>query len=286
MKKYSPYLLSTFFIAIVLFGSSCKKFLTEDPKNLVAVTNFYQTENDALASVNAIYAYLNSTSTGSTAGVYHSTFWVMAGLASDEMYNESIFSPDLDQISKFSHSSINASIQETWAMHYKAITLANIAIARIPAIPMDATLRARLVNEAHFLRGLLYFDMVRMFGNIPLILSEQEPLLPTPSPAAAIYDQVIQDLATAETLPASYDPGNGRGRATSGAAKAVLAKVYLTLEQWENCAAKCKEVINSNQYALWQDFADVFKISNRGGKEAIFSVGFGDAGGAIIFWEV
>ncbi|HRI22707.1 MAG TPA: RagB/SusD family nutrient uptake outer membrane protein, partial [Panacibacter sp.] len=71
-----------------------------------------------------------------------------------------------------------------------------------------------------------------------------------------------------------------------GAAKAILAKVYLTLEQWENCAAKCKEVINSNQYALWADFADVFKLSSRGGKEAIFSVGFGDSGGAIIFWEV
>ena len=286
MKKYVSCIIVLFLATAILAVSSCKKFLTEDPKNLVAVTNFYQTENDALASVNAIYAYLNSTSTGSTAGVYHSTFWVMAGLASDEMNNESIFTPDLDQISKFSHGPINASIQETWTMHYKAITLANIAIARIPGISMDATLRTRLVNEAHFLRGLLYFDMVRMFGSIPLILNEQEPLLPTPSPAAAIYDQVIQDLTEAEALPASYDPGNGRGRATSGAAKAILAKVYLTLEQWENCAAKCKEVINSNQYALWEDFADVFKLSSRGGKEAIFSVGFGDAGGAIIFWEV
>lgn len=286
MKKYVSCIIVLFLATAILAVSSCKKFLTEDPKNLVAVTNFYQTENDALASVNAIYAYLNSTSTGSTAGVYHSTFWVMAGLASDEMNNESIFTPDLDQISKFSHGPINASIQETWTMHYKAITLANIAIARIPAIQMDATLRTRLVNEAHFLRGLLYFDMVRMFGDIPLVLNEQEPLLPIPSPAAAIYDQVIQDLTAAEALPASYDPGNGRGRATSGAAKAILAKVYLTLEQWENCAAKCKEVINSNQYALWEDFADVFKLSSRGGKEAIFSVGFGDAGGAIIFWEV
>src|SRR4029078_6977922 len=67
---------------------------------------------------------------------------------------------------------------------------------------------------------------------------------------------------------------------------AMLAKVYLTRGDYENCAAKCKEVINSGEYGLWDDFSDIFKLSSGGGKEAIFSVGFGDAGGAIIFWEV
>ncbi|MEP6927465.1 MAG: RagB/SusD family nutrient uptake outer membrane protein [Ginsengibacter sp.] len=284
MKRFYQTIIILSFI--ILLGSSCKKFLVEDPKNLVAITNFYQTENDAVAAVNAIYAYLNSTSTGSTAGVYHSTFWVIAGLASDEMYNEEIFSPQNDQISKFTHGPINGSIQETWTMHYKAITIANIAIARIPAIQMDVTLRTRLLNEAHFLRGLLYFDMVRMFGNIPLVLDETAPLTPDEAPANAVYEQVITDLVAAEDLPDSFVAGAGRGRATKGAAKAILAKVYLTLGRWQECADKCKEIITSNKYALWDDFADVFKISSRGGKEAIFSVGFGDKGGAIIFWEV
>ncbi len=284
MKKFSIIIITILCCGFIL--ASCKKFLTEDPKNLVAITNFYQTENDAVASVNAIYSYLNSTSTGSTAGVYHSTFWVIAGCASDELNNESIFTPDIDQISKFSESPINNGLQETWTMHYKAITLANIAIARIPGIDMDATLRTRLVNEARFLRGLLYFDMVRMFGSIPLVLSETEPLTPPVAATDAIYAQIIQDLTAAEDLPDIYPPGQGRGRATKGAAKAILAKVYLTREDWTNCAAKCNEVINSGQYQLWDDFADVFKLSSRGGKEAIFSVGFGDAGGAIIFWEV
>ncbi len=284
MKRhyYTAFLLSL----IIMTGSSCKKFLKEDPKNLVAITNFYQTENDAVSAVNAIYAYLNSTSTGSTAGVYHSTFWAMAGLASDEMFSEQVFAPDLDQIGKFTEGPVNASIQETWTMHYKAITIANIALARIPAIQMDAVLRTRLINEAHFLRGLLYFDMVRMFGKIPLVLKENEPLTPSPASVDDIYAQIINDLVAAEDLPDNYPPGAGRGRATKGAAKAILAKVYLTLGKWQECADLCKQIIDSNQYALWDDFADVFKIANRGGKEAIFSVGFGDAGGAIIFWEV
>ncbi len=284
MKRY--YFTAIILSLLIITSSSCKKFLKEDPKNLVAVTNFYQTENDAVSAVNAIYAYLNSTSTGSTAGVYHSTFWAMAGLASDEMFSEQIFAPDLDQIGKFTEGPVNASIQETWTMHYKAISIANIALSRIPAIQMDPVLRTRLVNEAHFLRGLLYFDMVRMFGKIPLVLQETEPLTPEPATVDAIYAQVINDLVAAEDLPDSYNPGAGRGRATKGAAKAILAKVYLTLGKWQECSDKCKEIITSNQYALWADFADVFKIANRGGKEAIFSVGFGDAGGAIIFWEV
>jgi hypothetical protein len=284
MQKYSSYIL--IILVATLAFSSCKKFLEEDPKNLVATSNYYQTENDAIAAVNAIYAYLNSTSTGSTAGVYHSTFWVIAGCASDEMINKNVFTPDVDQISKFSQTPINNSLQETWTMHYKAITLANIAIAKIPAIQMDATLRTRLVNEAHFLRGLLYFDMVRMFGSIPLVLAEEEPLTPPVASVDDIYTQIIADLTAAEDLPDSYSPGNGRGRATKGAAKAILAKVYLTQQNWQACADKSKEVINSNQYALWDDFADVFKLSSRGGKEAIFSVGFGDGGGSISFWEV
>lgn len=267
--------------------SSCKKFLEENPKDVVSVTNYYKTENDAIAAVNAIYAYLNSTSTGSTAGVYHSSFWVAAGLASDEMLNNQLAAPDLDQLGTFTYSSKNSALKEIWTMHYKAITIANIAISRIPSITMNTALRARLIGEAKFLRGLLYFNLVRMFGDIPLVINENEPLTPVQASKDDVYKQVIQDLTDAEgVLPLSYDPGNGRGRATKGAATALLAKVYLTLKQWDKAASKAQEVIQSNQYALWDDFADVFKLSSRGGKEAIFSVGFGDAGGAIIFWEV
>jgi hypothetical protein len=285
MKKYS-FAALIMLAAVVLTFSSCKKFLEEDPKNLITDANFFQTENDAVAAVNAIYSYLNSTSTGSTAGVYHSTFWVIAGCASDELKDSSIFWPDISQISNFSHGPINNSLQETWTVQYKAITLANLAIDNIPQIQMDTVLRTRLINEAHFLRGLLYFNMVRMFGTIPLMLHESDPLTPPIASTDEIYNQIIADLTAAQALPANYEPGNGRGRATSGAANAILAKVYLTLKDWDKCAERCRDVMNSSQYALWDDFADVFKLSSRGGKEAIFSVGFGDGGGAISFWEV
>lgn len=279
--------LRTIIIVMVLGFFSCESFLEESPKHLVTIENYYKTEQDALSAVNSVYAYFNSYSTGSTAGVYHSTFWVTAGLASDELLNNQIGSPQFDQLDNFSHIPKNSALEEIWAIHYKTITLANIAIERIPTIEMDETLRARFVGEAKFLRGLLYFNLVRMYGKVPLVIQENAELYPPQSEIDLIYDQIITDLSEAyPVLPKSYPIGNGRGRATWGAAKSLLAKVYLTTKQWDLAAANAKDVIDSKEYSLWEDFADVFKLSSRGGKEAVFSIGFGDGGGAISFWEV
>ncbi len=271
--------------------SSCKKFLEENPKNLVTIQNYYQTQADAIAAVNSIYSYLNAVNNfatgGNTAGVYHSTFWITAGLSSDELLNNQLGAANFDQLANFTYTSQNSSLEEIWGMHYKTIFTANIAIARIPGIAMNEALRARLVGEAKFLRGLMYFNLVRMFGDVPLLLEENNPLMPSETKAADIYTQIVNDLNdAASVLPLSYDPGNGRGRATKGAANALLAKVYLTQKNWQLAADHAKKVIDSQQYELWQNYADVFKLSSRNGKEAVFSVGFGDAGGAIIFWEV
>jgi len=285
-KQYIKKLIGVLFIGATLF--SCKDFLVENPKDRVALNNYYSTESDAVSAVNSIYAWLGAYdfTYGNTAGIYHSTFWVSQGLASDEMNNNQLGTPDLDQLATFTFNSENGAVLEMWRMHYKTIYAANIAIERIPAINMDKTLRNRLVNEAKFIRGLLYFNMVRMFNQVPLLLSGTVPLTPEVATADDVYAQIIKDLTDAEGLPQNYPAGSGLGRATSGAAKALLAKVYLTRGEYQKCAGKALEVINSNQYQLWDNFADAFKLSSRNGKEAVFSVGFGDGDGAISFWEV
>lgn len=269
---------------LAFVSQSCEDFLEEKPKDRIAVSNAYTTEQDALSAVNAVYAHLNSQSFDTFGGVYHSSFWVTIGLASDEMLNNHAGQSQLDQLSSFTHNPENATLYDVWKQHYKAITLANIAIARIPPIEMDETLKNRLLNEAKFLRALLYFDLVRMFGSIPLAVNEIESTTPLAAEVDEVYAQIIVDLKDAENLP--VEQIDGRGRATKGAAKALLAKVYLTLKDYENAAAKTQEVIDLGVYELWDDFADIYKIANRGLKEAIFSVGFGDAGGKITFWEV
>ncbi|MBK9018125.1 MAG: hypothetical protein IPM82_31040 [Saprospiraceae bacterium] len=88
---------------------ACKGLLEEDPKDQVFVDNFFQTENDAIAAVNAVYSILNSTSSAPTfGGVYHSSYWVAVGLASDEMENQLVGATDLDQLATFTHAQSTA----------------------------------------------------------------------------------------------------------------------------------------------------------------------------------
>lgn len=273
------------FLALLATGLySCKDFLEEDPQDRTVVSNFYTTAEAANSAVNAIYAHLNSQGGDTFGGVYFGGVWVAPGLASDEMVNLQAGSPDQDQISSFTVTPDNGMLYEVWKQHYKAISLANVAIDRIPAIDMNPTERTRLVNEARFLRALLYFNLVRLFGEVPLLVEEVVPVSPANSSVSEIYAQIITDLMFAEDLPAEQTLG--RGRATSGAAKAILAKVYLTMGRYDDCIAKCEEVNAMGIYGLWNDFADFYKIANRGLNEAIFSVGFGTDSGNIIFWEV
>lgn len=284
MNAFKNTSLYTLLTIVGLTISSCGDFLDENPKDRIASSNAYKTQQDAISAVNAIYAHLNSQSFDTFGGVYHSSFWIAIGLASDEMLNNQAGQTSLDQLSSFTYGPDNATLYDVWKQHYKAITLANIAIARIPAIVMDGTLKDRLLNEAKFLRGLLYFDLVRMFGKVPLVLNEVESTTPGATEVDEIYTQIIGDLTSAENLP--VEQTEGRGRATNGAAKALLAKVHLTLKDYEACATKTQEVIELGVYDLWEDYTDIYKISSRGLNEAIFSIGFGDAGGKITFWEV
>lgn len=291
MKNVIKYTKACTLLLLLTMTVSCSDFLEENPEHTVSQSNYYTTAQDARAAVNAIYAYLAAYNLdgggpfpGNTAGVYHSTFWVTIGLASDNMENNQLGAIQNDQLSTFSYNPENSNLSEIWRIHYKVIFLANIAIERIPEIAMNADERAQLVNEAKFLRGLMYFNLVRMFGKVPLVTSEEAPLTPEAAEVDEIYTQIITDFTDAEALPA--DGAIQEGRATRGAAKAMLSKVYLTLKDFENASKKAFEVIDGENYALWENFEDVFKLSSRGGKEAIFSVGFGDAGGGISFWEV
>jgi hypothetical protein len=267
---------------------ACQDLLEEDPKDQVFVDNFFQTENDAFAAVNSVYAILNSTSSAPTfGGAYHSSYWVAAGLASDEMENRLAGAVDLDQLETFTHTPVNSALYDFWSLAYKGISNANFAVGGIPQVNMDAALKNRLLGEARFLRALLYFDLVRMFGDVPLVLSLDAPLTPPRSPKEEVYAQIISDLEFAkQNLPDNYPPDNGLGRATKGAATGLLAKVFLTRGEWQRSITESEAILNNPQYGLYEDFADAFKIPNENGKETLFSVGFGTANNSISFWEV
>lgn len=284
IQKYGLLLLLIGFIAQV----SCTKLLEENPRDQVFIDNFFETENDAIAAVNSIYAILNSTSQAPTfGGVFHSSYWVSMGLVSDEMENR-LPSVSLDELDQFNHKPVNSNLFDLWSNMYRGINIANFALEGIPDVDMNEELKNRLLGEARFLRGMLHFELVKIWGDVPLMLRfDGAELFPKRSPKEEVYDAIVEDLLFAEdNLPVSYPAGNGKGRATKGAAQGVLSKVYLNTKDYGLCIQYCETIMSSGNYDLWPTFDEVFRIANTNGIETLFNVGFGTGNNSISFWEV
>jgi hypothetical protein len=276
MKRIGLFLLAA--IAFV----SCKK-LDEDPKSIIVQDQFYQTQNDAISAVTAAYSSLN-TDPGGDFPMYGRQLYFMTDAATDdETEGNAASNADVRAMGSITYIANNNRILGNWTQHYRGINWANVAIDKVSAMQLDTTTKNRLVRESKFIRALLYFNLVRLFGGVPLVLHQAATINETTverTPVDGVYKQIIADLTDAEKLPASYS-GNDIGRATSGAAKTLLAKVYLTRKDWKNAISKSLEVINGPYgYGLFDNYADVFDKSAKNGKEHIFSVQFLSNSGA------
>ena len=267
-------------INIVLIGLlalslvACKdKFLDLAPISSANSNTFYKTSSDMILAINGAYGALQLT------GQY-GRFFIVSEIPSDDTappLSGSI--TDQDEFDKFYLRTTNPLLAERWSDGYRGIYRCNTILDRIVAVPMDETLKTRIIGEAKFLRALMYFNLVRVFGGVPIVLKEisdtNEGYSYGRSSVAEVYSQIIKDLSEAElSLPANYS-GTNVGRASSGAAKSLLGKVYLTRKLFPEAAAKLKEVIdmeNLGTYTLLPSYADVFRTVNKNGKESVFSV--------------
>ena len=263
MKKYIP--------LILILLSSCN-LLDQTSESSFTPDNFYKNADDAKAAVNAVYDPLN------TANLYNQAMWVLQDQATDDAEwggGRSTANQAKNDLDKYTFTPATSTFQSVWNAAYQGINRANAVQDRVPAIPMDSALKSRLLAEARFMRGFYYFTLVRLFGSVPLILKETtslDNLAIAKSNEEEVFQQIIADLTAAESvLPLTYT-GADAGRATQGAAKAFLAKVYLTRRNWTAAATKSKEVIDLGIYNLWDNFTDVFTLANKNGKEAIFEV--------------
>ncbi|MFC5409821.1 RagB/SusD family nutrient uptake outer membrane protein [Larkinella bovis] len=267
-------------LSLIGLLASCD-VLDQVPESNFSPTNFYRNADDAKAAVSAVYDPLN------TANLYGQIMWILQDQATDDAEwgnGRSTANQPKNDLDKYTFTPATLTFQSIWSTVYAAINRANAVIARVPGIPMDDDLKARYVAEAKFMRGFYYFTLVRLFGRVPLMTSETTSLNDLSVSRASVdevYQLIIRDFTEAESiLPTTYT-GADRGRATKGAAKAFLAKVYLTRQDWSNAATKAKEVIDLGVYDLWANFADAFLIANKNGKEAVFEVqalsgGFGE----------
>lgn len=286
MKTLKYYILA---VGISISLASCVK-LDERPKGFVPEQEFYRTKADALSATNAVYFLLNSG--GTTQTPYNTLFTTGMDFMSDDVNpGPGATNPDVLSQSVLNHSSTGLRVLQIWQQHYAGIKKANIAIERVPAITdlsLDENLKKRLVAEARVLRALYYFNLVRLYGDVPLILQDQQGVTISDfaierTPAAQVYAQIEKDLKEAAVdLPGSYT-GTDIGRVTAGAAKALLAKVYLTEEKW-NLAVEAAEAVTGPYpyasgsspygYDLFENYSHVFLPAYENGKEHILSAQF------------
>lgn len=278
MKKILTYNSILLIAGLALILTSCNK-LSENPKSVIVASQFYKTSSDATTAVNAIYGTLNSDPAGDFP-LYGRQLNLLAENASDnQLYSPSNTNPDVRALGTETYIPQNSRVLKVWQQLYYGINRANIAIDNIPAIQMDTALRARLVREGKFIRALLYFNLVRLYGDVPLVLhnpssTDIDDLLTVRTPADSVYTQIILDLKDATNLPKTYS-STDLGRATGGAAHALLAKVYLTRRDWTDALTQLNLVINGGYgYALFPNYYDAFQKATKNGVEHIFSVQF------------
>lgn len=266
-KRYSSLFLFVFF----LFGCS-DDFLDKEPLGQLSSESFFTTTEHAIQATNATYSQLRSFD------VHVFGFIGMTDIASDDADKGSTPGDNSDQIEldNLTFGPGNGLIRGVWQGYFQGVYRANLAINNIPSIDMDEELRARLVGENKFLRAYFYFFLVRAFGDVPLITEALEPseYLQERDPASQVYSLTVQDLTDAiAVLPekSEYSPED-LGRATKGAARGLLAKVYLFLGDYANAERYALEVINSGEYALYPDYEGIFQREGENSPESVFEV--------------
>lgn len=258
--------------------ASCSRDFLEVPKEgSITEESYYKDESQVFTGLVATYDVLRKNSGG------FENMITMMNAGSDDQYAGGGGESDGAGIQSFSNFSINQfTIPESfWSDHYQGIFRANILLQKISNVQMDAAKKARFIAEAKTLRALYYFNLVRMFKNIPLIL---EPISPTnmysitQAKPADIYAQMEKDLLAAiNDLPATVTTDE-YGRLTKGAAQALLGKVYLYDGKKAEAATQLAAVngtpggTSQYGYKLLTNFSDLWVTNNKFNSESIIEV--------------
>ena len=282
MKKYILGL--TLASALTMGMTSCSDFLDEPIRGQQDKSNYFTTEDECEKQITGCYNYLDGRDWWQ---IYK--FYNMCNMTTDDcwMGNTTQDPGDYRPAAQFTGNTIDLgnACQNFWQYRYKGITQCNIAIEEISEVTFtDESKQKRLIAEAKFLRGFYYFDLVKNFGGLPMVLSLKMPSEVqgiTRSTKEETYAQIEQDLKDAiADLPKKADYSESdMGRATSGAAKAYLAKVYLYQEKYSEAEAILQDLCcrgsysnGTPEYKLMDDFSKVWNMDYDNGDESIFEI--------------
>ncbi|MFE2860413.1 MULTISPECIES: RagB/SusD family nutrient uptake outer membrane protein [Sphingobacterium] len=306
MKKTS-YIYHSMLFGSLILGSCSSSFLDVEPMTSVLESNFYKTIADAdMALVGCYDGYQRTTSNGSQ------SFYLTAEVSADNCFGGTGTTDGrsfqaIDRFDIAQSQSDNNIFDGTWSDYYAGIFRCNTLLGKLDGTDFsgNTTARARIEGETKFLRATMYFDLVRLFENIPLLTSPTNENIPQSDPKA-IYQLIVSDLKfAAANIPATAYPKSAAatndGRATPFAAKALLARVYLFYSGYyggedigvskAEALAGLEEVIGSGQFALVADFKnlwpaasyipnasnntlDISKYAGKGNAEVVFAQKF------------
>ena len=251
---------------------SCKdNFLELTPDTNGSVGNFYQTKDQFIQAINSAYSPLQV--------IHNNNMWLFAEVRSDntsyQLNTGDRSGTTREEIDEFRDNDQNTNFQTFFNSSYQGIGRCNLLLTKIQTATFDQASRNQIEGEARFLRAYYYFNLTRIFGDVPLILKE----VTSPDEAFAtaarvaevqVLTAVVDDLKSAITkLPAKYTASD-LGRVTSGAAKAILGEIYMSQKNYTAAADILKGIETDGGYALNANYADNFKKKNT--LESIFEV--------------
>lgn len=254
-------------VALTFLGFGCADFVNLTPQDIIPVSGFYKTEADIQGSLTGAY--------GAMRAVYNN-YYQFTELPSDNTRTISASEVANGQFDKLTWLTSFNTLANGWNNAYTVIAAANVTLAHADEVKYaNPATKTQLVGEAKFIRALMYFNLVRFFGDVSLVLTEittqDQAFGLARNPATEVYSQIEKDLADAETaLPATYTGANV-GRATSGAAKALLGKVLLQEKKWPQAETKLAEVVTGTKYQLLTDLTKVFGLGNDNNAEIVFA---------------
>lgn len=261
------------------------EFLTVIPETQLSSGIFFKSESDFTQAVNAMYVPLRT--------IYNDRIWKLTELHSDNAYyaRNTLFGAvdATENIADFAVPTANGvtandNVLQQYRQDYLIISRANQILALIDGVDFDAASKKNLKGQALFLRAFAYFDLVRLFGKVPLHLvptiGRDDAALPL-STTEQIYAQIEKD-ATEAAASLLNKAKQQAGRVTSGAAKTLLANLYITQKKWAQAETLLKDVITNDGYSLMPDYNDAFSTTsgNKNNSESVFEIQFmeGSAG--------
>jgi len=249
--------------------TGCEKFLDQKPISGLVQENFYRNTEEVETGVIACYDGLQK--------VYDIEF-KLTEIRADNTSGVSL-EGDWGAIKFFRDTPSNFFTLDFWQRSYNTIARCNLVLQYLTNVS-DPVKRANFEGEVKFIRSLMYFNMVRLYGDVPLIMSSidyNDTDKFTRIAQAEVYNQIKTDLSTSvNLLPPTWTSAQGTARATKGAAQALLGKVYITLKEWDNARLQFEPILGANlkgsTYQLNPSYAAIFSTSTEMSKEIIFGV--------------